>query len=438
MEAWQWAVEVVADWFLQGLSPRDAIAQRPELRELPGAARAQVSALSHTAVAMQRYLAFAAAGLDGLATWAPLDRATVLVLTVQMVREELPVAMAEKLSGTTMRRPFDFSAVLGRDQRLLQIEDAQLRFAIRHSLPEWLAAAFLREFEREAEAEAVAVALNEPAPRTLRANLLRVSSREALANSLAAQGIPTRAARYAAHGLHVEGVADLFACAAYREGAFEQQDEASQLAVAATAPPPRGRVLDLCAGNGGKTLGLSAAMQNRGEIFATDVHDGRLQALKVRARRAGVSNLRAMAIGEDRWPAEVEAFAAAADRVLVDAPCSGVGSFRRRPEARWKLAEADLLSLQRTQDGLLDRVATLLRPGARIIYATCSLLRRENEARVEALLARRSDLERVRLAEVLGAAAAGPIADAMGSSLSLRPDRHGCDGFFAAILRKRR
>ena len=220
--------------------------------------------------------------------------------------------------------------------------------------------------------------------------------------------------------------------------ALEQQDEASQLAVAATAPPPRGRVLDVCAGNGGKTLALAAAMQNRGELLATDVHAGRLQAMKVRARRAGVSNLRIAAIGEDQWPAEVEAFAATADRLLVDAPCSGTGAFRRRPEARWQLAASDLPSLQRTQDALLERAALLLRPGARIVYATCSLLAQENEARVAALLARHPELERVRLVEVLGASVASPIADGTGSSLSLRPDRHGCDGFFAAILRKRR
>jgi 16S rRNA (cytosine967-C5)-methyltransferase len=436
VDTWQWAAEVVADWLLQGISPRDAMAQRGELRELPGEVRALVSTWSHEAIAMQRLLAFAAAGTAGLASLAPHERATVLVLTARVVHGELSAMVAGNLSATRLRRPFSFAEVASWQARLLAIEDPELRFAIRHSLPDWLATAFLQEFGLDAEV--VASALNLPAPRTLRANLLRVGSRDVLASQLANHGITTRPTRYAAHGLHAEGTADLFATAPYREGALEQQDEASQLAVAATAPPPRGRVLDVCAGNGGKTLALAAAMQNRGELLATDVHAGRLQAMKVRARRAGVSNLRITAIGEDQWPAEVEAFAATADRLLVDAPCSGTGAFRRRPEARWQLAASDLPSLQRTQDALLERAALLLRPGARIVYATCSLLAQENEARVAALLARHPELERVRLVEVLGASVASPIADGNGSSLSLRPDRHGCDGFFAAILRKRR
>jgi 16S rRNA (cytosine967-C5)-methyltransferase len=436
VEPWQCAADVVADWFLLGLPPRDAIAQRPELRTMPASERAEVVRLAHTSLAMQRYLGFVVAGVEGLVPLAPHDRATVLVLTALVVRGELPAAAAGSLSTTRMHRAFDFTSSLERDHRLSAIEDAQLRFAIRHSLPDWLAAVFLREFG--AEAEPIMAALNGPAPRTIRTNTLRVGSRDALVAALAAVGIVTHATQYAPLGLQIEGVADLFATSLYREGAFEQQDEASQLAVVATAPPPRGRVLDLCAGNGGKALGLSAVMGNRGEILATDVHEGRLQALRVRARRAGVSNLRSVTIGEDRWPADVEAFAAAADRILIDAPCSGIGSWRRRPEARWLLAEADLASLNRTQDRLLDRTAALLRPGARIVYATCSLLPQENEQRVDALLARRKDLERVRLSEVLGGAVAAPIADANGASLSLRPNQHGCDGFFAAILRKRR
>jgi 16S rRNA (cytosine967-C5)-methyltransferase len=201
------------------------------------------------------------------------------------------------------------------------------------------------------------------------------------------------------------------------------------------APPPGGKVLDLCAGNGGKTLALAAALANRGVVAAADVHERRLQALRERARRAGAMNLAVHELRHAEWPADLAAFAARADRVLVDAPCSGTGSWRRRPEARWGLDEAGLAALQRTQDGLLASAAAALRPGARLVYATCSLLAEENEERVAALRAARPDLELVRIAEILGGDAARAIADPTGTFLSLRPDQHGCDGFFAAVLR---
>lgn len=172
--------------------------------------------------------------------------------------------------------------------------------------------------------------------------------------------------------------------------------------------------------------------------MATDVHRGRVDELRQRSARAGAHNLDVQAIGEHDAPPAVAAFAEHADRILVDAPCSGTGSWRRRPEARWQLRAEDLATLCDTQDRLLDRAASWLRPGARLVYATCSLLAEENEARVEALCTRFPELQRVRLVEVLGSEMARPIADASGTFLSLRPDRHGCDGLFAAILRRPR
>jgi 16S rRNA (cytosine967-C5)-methyltransferase len=303
-------------------------------------------------------------------------------------------------------------------------------------VPDWFAVRALAAFGDAADA--VVGALARPAPRTLRANLLRVRDRDALAAELAAEGVPTRPARFAPTALHVDGDADLFATAAYRRGAFEQQDEASQLVALLTAPPPRGKVLDACAGSGGKTLALAAALGNRGVVAAAEVHAGRLQALRVRARRAGATNLALHAVDEAQWPADVAAFAAAADRILVDAPCSGTGSWRRRPEARWSVDEASLAQLARAQESLLARAAAALRPGARLVYATCSLLPEENAGRIAALLADRADLEVVRIVEIMGAEKAAPIADAERSVLSVRPDLHGCDGFFAAVLRRRR
>jgi 16S rRNA (cytosine967-C5)-methyltransferase len=284
----------------------------------------------------------------------------------------------------------------------------------------------------------VVAALATAAPRTVRANLLRVPSRDALAVELQQEGVPTRRAQHAATALHVDGDADLFGTRAYARGAFEQQDEASQLVAALVAPPPGGKVLDVCAGSGGKTLAIAAQLQNKGAVFATDVHRGRLDALRERLGRAGADNVQVALSDERAWAPAVVTFAEHADRVLVDAPCSGTGSWRRRPEARWNLDESSLRALLRQQDALLDAAVARLRPGARLVYATCSLLVDENERRIEALRARSPGLEVVRVAEVLGGAVAAPIADATGTFLSLRPDRHGCDGFFAAVLRRPR
>ena len=159
-----------------------------------------------------------------------------------------------------------------------------------------------------------------------------------------------------------------------------------------------------------------------------------------RAARAGADNVRPQLLGRDGADvfAPVDAFARRCDRILVDAPCSGTGSWRRRPQARAAVQEADLDELVRTQRRLLEQAAAWLQPGARLVYATCSLLRDENEAQVQWLRERCPELEVVRLAEVLGGAVASPITDATGTFLQLRPDLHGCDGFFAAVLRRPR
>ena len=161
-------------------------------------------------------------------------------------------------------------------------------------------------------------------------------------------------------------------------------------------------------------------------------------ANRPRAGRAGAFNVTAEVVPEDHWPEAIATFAASADRILLDVPCSGLGSWRRRPEARWTLAPHDLDKLEQTQRELIDRAVLALKPGARLIYATCTLLRRENETQVEAALARHPQLELVRIAEILGKETATPIADATGTFLSLRPDRHGTDGFFAAVMRKKK
>ncbi len=435
--AWRWAAEAVAEWLAFGRSPRDAIALNLSLRRQPQKIRAAAIRLARQATAERRRLEWLLAGEVQLERASPAERAAALVLARWIELGGLPPAAAVSLAATAGRVcAFDFDAVLQCERRLAAIDDPALRFALRHSLPDWAAASLRAQFGDEAGA--VALALGGVPPRTIRTNTLRAASRDELVRVLAAEGVPTRAAAYAPLALHVDGEADLFATASHARGEFEQQDEASQLAAWVVAPPPAGKVLDLCAGVGGKTLALAAAMQNRGQVLATDVQQHRLTALRERARRAGVDNVRTLHLDDAAPTGEVAAFAARADRILVDAPCSGTGSWRRRPEGRWLLGAADVQALTAMQDTLLDRAAAALRPGARLVYATCSVLAEENEARVEALRRRWPDLETVRLAEILGGAAARPIADGTGTFLSLRPDRHGCDGFFAAVLRRRR
>ncbi len=426
------AADVVAAWLTARRSPREQLAAMPALRGAPAATRAAVARASARALAGLRRLEFVLAGPAGLRALPPEQRAVALVLAAAVDADELlPATAARQLPAGASG--VDFGRLLRAGELIDATVDPTLRFARRHSVPDWFAARALAQFG--ADADPVAAALARPAPRTVRANLLRVADRDELRAELAAEGVPARAARFAPAALHVDGESDLFATAAFARGAFEQQDEASQLVALVTAPPPGGKVLDLCAGSGGKTLALAAALHNRGMVLATDVHHGRLAALRERLARAGAHDVEVHAGSEPAWPAAVTAFAAHADRILVDAPCSGTGSWRRRPEARWAFDERSLRELERQQHDLASRAAAVLRPGARLVYATCSLLAAENEQRVAALRAQRPGLELVRIAEILGNAAAAPIADPTGTFLSVRPDRHGCDGFFAAVLR---
>ncbi len=432
----QWAADVVAAWFDAGRAPREAIAAMPWLREAAANERAEVARRAGQALAAMRRLEFGLVGARGLAALPSRARALALVLASAVERDELLADGAARQFAASCGGDLDFAPLLGADEAIAATADAVVRFGRRHSVPDWFARAAIAQFGEAADG--VARALAAPPPRTLRANLLRVPSREALAAELSTEGVPTTPAVHAATALHVLGDHDLFATAAYRRGAFEQQDEASQLVAAVVAPPPGGKVLDLCAGNGGKTLALAAMLQNRGVVMAVDVHERRLQALRERARRAGAQNVEVHALGDGAWPAAVAAFATHADRILVDAPCSGTGSWRRRPEGRWRVGEADLRALARTQADLLARGCAALRPGARLVYATCSLLRDENERQVERALAAAPGLELVRVAEILGGAGSRAFTDPSGTFLSLRPDVHGCDGFFAAVLRRPR
>lgn len=330
----------------------------------------------------------------------------------------------------------DWAAVASVDEALDALSSARERVARRHSFPDWLAKRLHADWGDSAES--LAEALGQRAPMTVRVNTLK-GTREALQKSLAEQNITTREGRFSSTALIFETRVNLFSLPEFKAGLFEAQDEGSQLIADLVAPPPKGNVVDLCAGAGGKTLALAALLQGRGRLLATDPFKKKLDELRRRSRRAGASNVQAAVIDaapRAPWPGAVERWVGKAERVLVDAPCTGVGSLRRNPEARWRLTpeEADALPAQQLE--ICERALSLLAPGGRLIYATCTVLSGENDRVVEALLERHRELELVPVKEVWGRERAELVGD--GDFLRTVPHEHGCDGFFAAIVRRKR
>jgi 16S rRNA (cytosine967-C5)-methyltransferase len=298
---------------------------------------------------------------------------------------------------------------------------------VRGEYPEWLEAAL------GALPEAELRALNRPAPLDLRVNPLTVSREQAL-EGLTASGIQAAPTRFSPHGLRVVGRPPLGQLPAFQAGWVEVQDEGSQLVALLADARPGQFVMDLCAGAGGKTLALAAAMQNKGRLIACDVSEKRLERAVKRLRRAGVHNVERRALGPDAasW---LKRQAGRFDRVLVDAPCSGTGTWRRNPDMKWRIGPADIAELRHVQDEVLDRASRLVKPGGRLIYATCSLLAEENEQAIDAFLARHGEF-RVLPVGGLWAGLLSGACPVDGPYLQLSPARHHTDGFFAAILER--
>ncbi len=304
------------------------------------------------------------------------------------------------------------------------------RFPIAASLPAFIAEKFRAEFGDDAE---VAVeAMNERAPLTARVNTLK-TDREGLIQRLRDEGVECRPTPLSPLGVLMETRINAFSLETFKEGFFELQDEGSQLLGMLVDPMPT-RVVDACAGAGGKTLQLAAEMGNRGELFALDVAEGRLEDLRKRARRAGVHNVRVRAIAPEEPQAleQLHDLVEKADRVMVDAPCSGTGTFRRKPDARYRLSPEALEEHIARQKRLLSQFAALVKPGGRLIYGTCSVLRAENEDVVEDFLARHPDFQVKPVADELGPELGAQVSRE--GFLRLWPHLHGTDGFFGAIL----
>ena len=279
--------------------------------------------------------------------------------------------------------------------------------------PEWLKQRLAASDIAGPETEA----LLERAPLDLRVNTLKADR--------ATLELPEPASTTAApNGLRVEPGTQVEQWPAFRDGAIEVQDTGSQLACMAVAAQPGETVIDLCAGGGGKTLALAAAMDNLGRLIASDTDRNRLSRLAPRAERAGATNIQTILLNPAQ---ELDAFAdftGQADAVLIDAPCSGTGTWRRNPEARWRLDEKELARLTDIQSYLLDLAVKLVKPGGRIVYVTCSLLDEEGAGQFDAFLGRHSELRPKELTL--------PLGRPRGKGIRLSPFHDGTDGFFIA------
>jgi 16S rRNA (cytosine967-C5)-methyltransferase len=302
---------------------------------------------------------------------------------------------------------------------------------LRHNLPDWVAQPLQAQLGEEGFWALVA-SLDRPAPLDLRVNLLK-TRREAARAALAEAGIASEPTPHSPWGLRVAGKPALNQLALFTGGDVEVQDEGSQLLALITDPKRGEMVVDFCAGAGGKTLALGAAMRNTGRL---DVSGHRLDALKPRLARSGLSNVHPAQIAHERDD-RIKRLAGKIDRVLVDAPCSGLGTLRRNPDLKWRQSPQAVQELNAKQTAILAGAARLLKPGGRLVYATCSLLQAENEAVGEAFMVNHPGFEKLDAAAVLaeaGVVEAGQLVAA--GNLRLWPHLHATDGFFAAIWRK--
>ena len=378
------------------------------------------------------------------------ERAALAETVYTVLRKKLLFDhMAPSGSGPKERRlailgfhgPRDFlkSALTEQEKNWLDqcdaINPADLMERHRHNLPEWLVQPLKDQLGDEFWPLAESMAQN--APLDLRVNVLK-EKRADVQKELARAAIKSVATPYSPWGLRIEGKPALTKLDAFTRGAIEVQDEGSQL-LALLLDAKRGEmVVDFCAGAGGKTLAIGATMRSTGRLYAFDVSAHRLDALKPRMARSGLSNIHPAAIAHER-DERIKRLAGKIDRVLVDAPCSGLGTLRRNPDLKWRQSAKAVQELVVKQAAILDSAARLLKPGGRLVYATCSILPQENEAIAEAFTAAHPDFLPLDAGEVLGqlkveqAASLCSGGETGTAYLRMWPHRHQTDGFFAAV-----
>lgn len=422
----QSAIEILGDVFLSG-RPADRVFDNwsRSSRFAGSKDRAAVSEIVFTVLRRRAELS-AAIGREDV---------RLLAFAALLLVDGVTLATLETMSDGSRHAP----AALSREERetlaAAALPGEEAAPWIRLNYPEWLHAEFEEAFGSDLEREMAA--LMERAPTDLRVNALK-SSRDAAQAALSEAGVATEACPWSPWALRLSAKANLPGLAIYKDGGIEIQDEGSQLACLLTGAKPGEQVVDLCAGGGGKALALSAMMENRGQIHACDTDPRRLGPLMPRAQRAGIRNLQTRPLGPyvDGEPdIDLEDLRGHADCVVVDAPCSGTGAWRRSPDARWRLGPDTLAGYQAAQDEVLARGARLVKPGGRLVYVTCSLLPSENEHRIGRFLETHAGF---RLAPWPSAWPEGllPPPAPPGDSLRLSPATTGTDGFFVAILQR--
>ncbi len=307
--------------------------------------------------------------------------------------------------------------------KAVALDDAPLD--ARADLPEWVISR-LRQYMGIEDILSIGRAMQQKAPMDIRVNTIKAKREEAIAK------IGGEATPYSPIGLRFKDKFPLNENPFFLEGKVEVQDEGSQLLGYLLAPKRREMVVDFCAGAGGKTLMLGALMGSTGRLYAFDVSEKRLEKLSPRLKRSGLSNVTPQWIQSEN-DIRVKRLSGKIDRVLVDAPCSGTGTLRRNPDLKWRQSERTLEELTKKQSSILEGASILLKPGGRIVYATCSILQEENQEIVSRFLESHPDFRLLDASEILKSQ---HIDLDTGKYLELRPDIHGTDGFFAAAMEK--
>lgn len=345
-----------------------------------------------------------------------LDGRAFILATLILRREYTPQALDE----LSKDGKYSFGRLSDHEQKFIHklermdLTNSEMPEHIRLNYPEWLDENLRESFGSNLEAEMTA--MNEQAPTDLRVNTLK-TNREKLLKELQAEGFSCSPTSFSPIGIRLSKRAPIFTSKLFKEGHFEVQDEGSQAVALLVDTKPNHRVIDFCAGAGGKTLAIAASMENKGRILAWDTSKKRLDQISIRLKRAGVHNVQVHVL-ESEHDAFIKRHKATADRVLVDAPCSGSGTWRRNPDLKWRFNRNDLDEVSKVQQEILHSAARLVKPGGRLIYATCSLLAEENEKQIEHFL---KNNEQFKIA--------APY-------FKVTPHGNGMDGFFAAVLER--
>jgi 16S rRNA (cytosine967-C5)-methyltransferase len=407
------AAALALDSVLQLIHPADSLMRQHfrEHRELGQSERAFVAELVFCVLRHKRLLET----ICGRAT--PRRLALAALIRLQGVN-------LSQLDGLLSRDELEWA------QGVKAVALDSLPAAVRLSLPDWL-------YERmsplmpETELFSLARGMLVAAPLDLRVNTLK-ASREAVLAQLSAEGIKARATPYSPLGIRLDEKPALQKHPLFLSGAVEVQDEGSQLLGYLLAPKRREMVVDFCAGAGGKTLLLGSLMHSQGRLYAFDTSEKRLNNLKPRLARSGLSNVHPQLISSET-DAKIKRLAGRIDRVLVDAPCSGLGTLRRNPDLKWRQDESDVRELCVKQEKILASAARLVKVGGRLVYATCSVLPEENRGVVDRFLAAHAGFHLLDCGALLEKA---QIPLQLEGCMELLPHVHGTDGFFAAVMER--